>query len=183
MGISTTHHDPILDCVWVRYLAEYEFIIVGSGLYLYIAKVEESRDEPRYMTLDVLDTWKGELGDAADEESFLLDINDSLGGNDPHVEVVVYPHHESVDPKEEDDGVFEEVGKDLEYTATKAWHEVWESLKYDQYSTSEGEYTDEVHEDIEPVAVNNLEYFLGWALTLEVVATEILHRVRSLETK
>ncbi len=169
VGAREPHHH-VFDDVGIGNLLKHKSFLLGSCLYVHIAKIEEGREEPFNRRGDVLNTGELELADLAIEEALLLDIDDTFARNDPDIEVVINPRQKSIYPEKQEkstEGKGEEGGRQERHGVRK---ENWNGYKQSHIHDREQTDIEIVQSNIQPVAVNNAQHLLSLPLALKMVA-------------
>lgn len=103
-GAGELHHH-VFDRVGIGNLSEDEASLFGRGLDIDIAEIENGRNEAVDDGSHVLDPGELKLADFTAEEALLLDIDDAFTGDNPDVEVVIYPDEERIEPEKEQESI------------------------------------------------------------------------------
>lgn len=114
-----------------------------------------------------MDAKEIELAHGSDEEPLLFDIDDSLIGDDPDIEVVVYPDEEGEDPEENEEHAFDK-GEESSIESGECVRINEEKENEYRENGYETEYEgNKLHEYVEPVTVNHIENFFVTILTFK----------------
>lgn len=177
-GITGKLHDDVFDMIRVGDLAKDKAIFFTGGLHVHVTEIEYRWDNAFDGHGDILDAGKVELAYLPDEQSFLLDVDDAVIGDDPDIEVIVDPREEPEEPHENEERVFNE---DKEPRALGS-HYFWEKDGKHEGACDEEEREKKddkkMGQDIEPVAMDDKEDFFVVTLPLKMTLIEsVRHRV------
>ncbi len=168
VGVAGHIHDNVLDAVGVGHLVEEEAFTLPGALHVDVAVVQNGREESLHFARRVLDAEEENVAHMTDEETALFDIDDALIGNDPNVQVVVDPNEKSEEPEENEERALD---KKEERAIDAAEHFGVEESERDENADNRHEPQDEgnkLHENIEPVSVDDEQNLFVGILSLEV---------------
>src|SRR3989338_1440341 len=171
-GALRKFHYHILDAIRIRHPPEYEAAFFPGGLYLDIAVIEHGRDDAGDGRRDVLDAGEVQFAYVPYEQPALFDVDDALIGDDPDIEVIIDPGQKTEKPDEYEQGIFHE----QEQARVRGIEYLWEQERKSEQARDEEErqhqHDEKVGEDIEPVAMDDMDNFFIRLLTLEMRAAE-----------
>lgn len=160
-------HDGVFYAVGIGNLVKLEAFLFASGLNKDIAVIEHRREKALHLARRVLNAEEVELAHGANKQSFLFDIHDAFVGDNPDVEIVVDPDEERKEPEKDEENAF---NKDEESPIDGGErfriHKHEEHKDADNHKKPEQERY-ELHENIEPVAMNHKENFFVVVLPFE----------------
>ena len=167
VSVARHVHDGVFDAVRIGNFVKLEAFLFPGGLDEDVAVVEHGREEPFHFTCGVLNAEEVELAHGSDEKSFLFDVHDAFGGDNPDVEVVVDPDKKREEPEENEKHALDE-GEESPVDGDKCIG-INEGKEYK--GTENDEKPDykgnKLHEDVEPVTMNHVEDFFISILPLE----------------
>lgn len=170
-GLARESHHPIFDREGIAYLAKDKTFFFGGRLDGDITKIEHSRNHAINSGSDILDARETEFANTSGKESFLFDIDDALVGNNPDIKVIINPNQKTKEPQEQEKGALHK-SKKSSTVRPYLWKERGEYGNAPKKKQREQNDGTEVHQDIEPVAMNHHEYLLVLMLALKVEATK-----------
>jgi len=155
-------HDEVFYAIGIGDGAELKALCLAGSLDVDISVVEKSLEKSVDFDRNVLDAGELELAYFAREESVLLDIDDAAARDDPGIEPDIDPDEKDIDPSEEKDGVFDEEKESSVVRNEELREQKWKSDEREKERSHETDNGEEMHEDIEPVAVRYAEHaFFG----------------------
>ncbi len=162
VSVARHIHNGVFDAVGIGNFVKLEAFLLSGGLNEDVTVVEHGREETFYFACGVLDAEEVELAHGSDEESFLLDIYDALGSDDPNVEVVVNPDKKCEEPEENEKYALDEC-EELPVDGNKCIGIDKEKENEDTENDKETDYKgNELYENIEPVTMNYIkDFFIG----------------------
>jgi len=99
----------------------------------------------------------------------LLDVHDAFIRNDPDVEVIVDPDQEREEPKKDKEGVLDKVKECLVETPEGVGVEEGEKEEGAADGNDAEDERDELHENVEPVPMNDVKNFFVVVLPFKAV--------------
>lgn len=106
------------------------------------------------------------------EKPFLFDVDDSFGGNDPHIEIIIYPDKESIRPhKQAEKGDYEHRDR-ITIDAVDCREYGRKNKKTSEQNNSQKNDHDKLLEDVKPMAMNDLDHLLALIYFIEVFFSE-----------
>lgn len=188
VGVVRHIHYGVFDAIGIGDLVKNEAFPFAGALHVDIAEIQDGWEKSLDLARRVLDTEEENFAHMADEETSLLDVDDALIGDDPDIEVIVDPSEETEEPEKDKERVFDEE-KERPINATQ-------KLRIEEPESDEGaddgdesqQKRDELHENIEPMPVNDEENFFVGVLPFEVKSSvEIFsgnhHREKKMECR
>lgn len=168
-------HDKAFKRVRVGNLAELEPFDFAGGLDVYIAVVENRRNESDHIGRHVLYFREFEIAGFAKEETSLFDVHDTLIRDNPDIHVVVDPDKEGIEPYEEQCGRFDERYGPGSEDSGELREEEYKSYPAAENRESAEKNDEELDEDIEPMAVSHLNDLFALVLFFESVSWMRVH--------
>ncbi len=167
VSVARHVHDSVFDAVGIGNFVKLEAFLLPGGLNEYVTVVEHGREEPFHFTCGILDAEEIEFTHGSDEESFLLDVYDAFGGDNPDVEVVVNPDKKREEPEKNEEHTFDE-SEESPVDSDKCIGIDKEKEDKDTENDEEPDYKgNKLYENIEPVTMNHVEDFFISILPFE----------------
>lgn len=177
-GIFGEPHNRIFDLVRVGDLAKNEAFFFAGGLHVDVAEVENCRDNPLDSRGNILDAGKVELAYLTDEQPLLLGIDNTLIGDEPDVEIIIDPCEETEQPHEDEESAFDKNEKAGTFSSGDFWKKEWQKKKAGDKQERREEDDQEVDEDVEPMAMDDVENLFIFMLFLKMAIVEFLGHTR-----
>lgn len=161
-------HDDIFDAVGIGNFVKQESFAFAGALHVDIAVIENGWEETFDFARGVLDAKEKDVAHVSNEKTALFDIDDAFIGDNPDVQIVVYPNQETEKPEENEEGVFDEEKKGAIDRAQEVGRENAEDDDGADDNNRSHHEGNKLYENIEPVTVNHEENFFIGILSFEV---------------
>lgn len=168
-------HNDVLHFIRIGNVVEDELFFFAGCLYLEIAEVEKGGNEAVDVGGDVLDLFQFQLAHFPGEKAFLLDVDDPLISNYPHVEIIIHPDQEKSDPDKHKEQIFQEEKEIGELPVRDVRENRRKNEKAADKHESHGEKDEKLADDIKPVAMKDQKHFFVRFLSSEMIFGKISH--------
>jgi len=155
-------HDEVFYAIGIWDGAELKTLFLAGSLDVDIPIIEKSLEKPMHFDGNILHAGELELAHFAREESVLLDIDDAAARDDPGIEPDIDPDEKDIYPPKEEYGVFDEKKEPSVLRGEEIREEERKGDEREEERSYEGDNGEEMHKNIEPVAVRYAEHaFFG----------------------
>lgn len=171
----SSFHDNILDFVGIRDHSKHESFLFCCGLYRNITKIEYSREYAVDTCRHILNVTKIELTDMSIKETSLFYVDDTFIGDDPGIKIIINPGEKSEKPNKQKKSVFKKEKKLFLRYVEKIRKKKKKKNKTRKKERRKEENKNKTRENIEPMTMNDFDYFLAISLPSEMKTMKCMY--------